>query len=215
MDFSETNNLAEQQPDRLEKLVSMWREEAERYDVLPLDDDTLKLYRNSVPPPRATYLFYPGMTRLDRLSAPDIYTYNSRFTAEVRLSEAPANGVILAAGDSSCGYEWFIDDGFMYFGYVFTRNTVYSVRSRDRVPPGTHALQLTLRKTSESTGLLSMLIDDSPVAELVLENMWPIYAANAGIRCGENRHAPITRAYKLPFVFDQHLERAIVDVDLV
>ena len=74
MDFSEADNLAGQYPERLEALVSAWQAEAERYDVLPLDDDTLKLYRNSVPAPRATYVFYPGMTRLDRLSAPDIYS---------------------------------------------------------------------------------------------------------------------------------------------
>ena len=44
--------------------------------------------------------------------------------------------------------------------------------------------------------------------------MWPIYAANAGIRCGENRHAPISRSYQAPFVFDHELKRVVVDVDL-
>ena len=183
--------------------------------MLPLDDDTLKLYQNSVPPPRATYVMYPGMTRLDRLSAPDIYTYNSRLTAHVALTSDRCNGVIVAAGDSSCGYEWFMQDGYLYFGYVYTRNAVYAGRSEQRIAAGEHALGLTIRKTGESAGIVTMLVDDRPAGELALPEMWPIYAANAGLRCGENRHAPVTRAYEPPFVFEQTLQRVIVDVDIV
>ena len=51
-----------------------------------------------------------------------------------------------------------------------------------------------------------------PVIGEPMPKMWPVYAANSGIRCGENRHAPITRAYDAPFVFSQRLERVIVDV---
>ena len=213
-DFSETLNLAGDQPQRLQEMLALWRAEAERYDVLPLDDDTLKLYQNSVPPPRATYVFYPGMTRLDRLSAPDIYTYNSRLIAEVALTSDRCNGVILAAGDSSCGYELTMQDGYLHFGYVYTRNAVYSVRSARRVGAGEHTLGTTIRKTGDSAGVLMLLIDDAPAGELELPQMWPIYAANAGLRCGENRHAPVTRAYEPPFEFEQTLERVIVDVDI-
>ncbi len=213
-DFSETNDLAGEYPDRLEELIARWRTEAERYDVLPLEDDTLALYQNSVPAPRATYVFYPGMTRLDRLSAPDIYSYDSRLAAEVTLSAEPANGVILAAGDSSCGYELFMRDGYLTFGYVYTRNALYSVRSRERIAAGERTLGLEIRKTGESAGTATLTVDGASVGRLELPQMWPIYAANAGIRCGENRHAPITRAYNPPFVFDQDLKRVIVDVDL-
>ncbi len=213
-DFSETNNLAAEHPERLSDLLLLWQTEAERYDVLPLDDDTLKLYQNSVPTPRATHVFYPGMTRLDRLSAPDIYTYNSRLVAQVALSGAPANGVILAVGDSSCGYELFMQDGYLKFGYVYTRNAVYSVGSQEPVATGERTLGLQLRKTGDSTGVVTLTVDNQPVGRLQLPHMWPIYATNAGIRCGENRHAPITRAYQAPFVFDQHLKRVIVDVDM-
>ncbi len=213
-DFSETNDLAGEYPDRLEELIARWRAEAERYDVLPLEDDTLALYQNSVPAPRATYVFYPGMTRLDRLSAPDIYSYDSRLAAEVTLSAEPANGVILAAGDSSCGYELFMRDGYLTFGYVYTRNALYSVRSRERIAAGERTLGLEIRKTGESAGTATLTVDGASVGRLELPQMWPIYAANAGIRCGENRHAPITRAYNPPFVFDQDLKRVIVDVDL-
>lgn len=213
-DFSESNNLAAEQPERLGSMIALWRTEAERYDVLPLDDDTLKLYQNSVPVPRATYVYYPQMTRLDRLSAPDIYSHDSQMIASVVLSNDSANGVIVAAGDSSCGYEWYLQDGVMTFGYVHTRNTVYVGKATRRVPAGEHELGLHIRKTSDSAAIATLTLDGELIGEIELPHMWPIFAANAGIRCGENRHAPITRAYEQPFVFDQQLKRVIVDVDM-
>jgi len=213
-DFSEVHNLADADPKRLQQMIDLWRVEAERYNVLPLEDDTLTLYQNAVPAPRATFVFYPQMTRLDRLSAPDIYSYPSQFVADIEVDEAPASGVILASGDSSCGYEWFLDDGIVNFGYVYTRNETYHAKATKRIGQGVHQCGLNIRKTGESSGVAELSVDGEVVAELELARMWPIYAANSGIRCGENRHAPITRKYAPPFVFNQRLRRVVVDVDL-
>lgn len=213
-DFSEVHDLAAAEPQRLERLIALWRREAERYDILPLDDDTLRLYRASVPEPRATYVFYPGMTRLDRLSAPDIYSFDSRFSAEVTLSGMRANGVILAAGDSGAGYELYMRDGFLVFTYVYTRETQWRLKSDRRMPRGKHVLGLDLAKTGESAARATLLLDGAPVGALELPKLWPIYTANSGVRCGENRHAPVSRAYEAPFVFDQRLSRVVVDVEV-
>ncbi|MDJ0657799.1 MAG: arylsulfatase [Xanthomonadales bacterium] len=213
-DFSETRNLAEAYPDRLAGLKELWRSEAERYDVLPMDDDTLKLYQNAVPTPRATYVFYPRMTRLDRLSAPDIYRYDSQMSAQVTLTDQKASGVLLCAGDSSCGYELFMQEGILHFGYVYTRNEIYRVRSPQAIPAGEHILGLAIRKTGESAATVTLTLNGEELVQAPLPKMWPIYAPNAGIRCGENRHAPVTRDYSGPSVFDQTLHRIVVDVDM-
>jgi arylsulfatase len=213
-DFSEFDNLADAEPERLAALKALWQSEAERYDVLPLDDDMLGLYQKAVPAPRATHVFFPGMTRLDRLSAPDIYSWNSSFRADVVLDSSAANGVILAAGDSSCGYEWFMIDGQLHFCYVFTRNDVFRVASQAAVPSGRHVLSLMIDKTGESSAVAQLGINETPVADVALPRMWPIYAANAGIRCGENHHAPVSRRYEPPFLFDGEIKRVVVDVDM-
>ena len=214
VDFNETRNLSEQEPELLEVLKSLWQSEAARYDVLPLEDDTLKLYQNSVPKPRAKHVFYPGMTRLDRLSAPDIYNFDSRLRAEVTLSNSQANGVILASGDSGGGYELYMQNGYLIYTYVYTRNTIYTLKSHNKIPPGSHVLGLDIKKTGENSAKAKLLLDGESVAVADLANMWPIYNPNSGIRCGENRHAPISRAYKAPFVFDQDLTRVVIDIDL-
>ena len=182
--------------------------------AVPLDDDTLKLYQNSVPAPRATYVFYPAMTRLDRLSAPDIYSYDSRWTAHLKLSDRRANGVILAAGDSSCGYELILRKGYAELIYVYTRHEVFTIRSDRRLPAGEHQLTVELRKTAEDAAAVTLSIDGEAIGGGELPRMWPIYAPESGLRCGENRHAPISFAYQPPFALSGQLERVVIDVDL-
>jgi arylsulfatase len=213
-DYSETKNLAQAEPERLRELVALWYTDAKRYDVLPLEDDTLKLYKASVPKPRATHVFFPGMTRLDRLSAPDIYNYNSVITAEMTITGRHANGVILASGDSSSGYEVFVNNGYVHFVYVYTRDTVYSFKSSSKIPLGDHQLIIKINKTGVASGVAQINLGDKNLGTFELPKLWPIYTPNSGVRCGENRHAPISRVYQAPFVFDQVLKRVIVDVAL-
>ncbi len=59
-----------------------------------------------------------------------------------------------------------------------------------------------------------MVIDGARVASVELPMMWQVFAPNSGVRCGENRHAPIGRDCEAPFVFDQTLDRVVVELDL-
>ena len=213
-DFSEVDDLAPSNPHLLAKLVDLWHREAQRDSVLPMEDDLLALYEDVVPKPRRHYTFYPGMTRLDRLSAPDIYAYGGRLGAEVVLTNNRASGVIVASGDSGAGYELFMHDGRLVFVYVYTRFKRHTLRSPARIEPGSSVLGLQFAKTGESSAEVNMLVDDVNVASMQLPKVWQIYAPNSGIRCGENRHAPISREYDAPFVFDQKLVRVTVELDL-
>lgn len=213
-DFSEVEDLAASKPQLLTRLVELWHREARRDNVLPMEDDLLSLYEDVVPKPRQRYTFYPGMTRLDRLSAPDIYTYNGKLSADVVLRNSRAQGVILASGDSGAGYELFMQDGYLVFVYVYTRFERYTLRSPERIESGKSVLGLEFTKTGDNSAEVNMLVDDARVASVRLAKMWQVFAPNSGIRCGENRHAPISRNYDAPFVFDQKLERVVVELDL-
>jgi arylsulfatase A-like enzyme len=213
-DYSEVKNLADVEPERMKELIALWYSDAQRYDVLPLEDDTLKLYKASVPKPRATHVLFPGMTRLDRLSAPDIYNFDSVITVEMALENDRANGVILASGDSSSGYELFLQNGYLHIVYVYTRDTIYTFKSGRKLPQGEHKLRIEINKTGGDSAIANVSIGGQSFGIMELPKLWPIYTPNSGLRCGENRHAPISRAYQSPFIFDQKLKRVVVDVDI-
>lgn len=213
-DFAELNDLAAEQPERLKRMIAIWHKEAEKNSVLPLSDDLDGLYAKVAPKPRPQYVFYPGQTRLNRLTAPDIYRYDFNISAHVTLSDAPANGVILASGDSAAGYELYMEDGFLNFTYVFTRYAVRTLKSKFRVGAGSHVLQLTGKVTGKGVGQVEMKIDGQSAGSLKLPGMWKVEALNAGIRSGENRGAPISFAYVGASPFDQILEKTVFDLEL-
>ena len=47
-DFSQANDLAASNPDKLEELQDLFMEEAIKYDVLPLDDRTFERFNASI-----------------------------------------------------------------------------------------------------------------------------------------------------------------------
>jgi arylsulfatase A-like enzyme len=213
-DFSETHNLAEHETGKLMSLVSLWDREADRYGILPMANNTLELYAKIVPEPQSRYVFYPGMTRLDRLSAPDIYAFDSDMKAYIEKIDGVVEGVLLASGDGGAGYEWFVDGGQIVFSYVYTREQRISVRSERKVSSDAQTLGVSIRKIDQASAQITLLIDDDEVASGVLPKMWPIYAPNAGLRCGENTGAPVSGQYRGSFPFSQPLQRIIVDIDL-
>jgi hypothetical protein len=151
---------------------------AQGYDVLPLEDDTLKLYRASVPRPRATHVFFPGMTRLDRLSAPDFYSYNSEITVQIVLNNNRANGVIRASGDSRIGYKLFLQNGHLHIVYVYTRDTIYTFKSGRKLPQGEHKLRIEINKTGGDSAIANVSIGDQSFGIMELPKFWPIYTPN-------------------------------------
>ena len=213
-DFAETNNLADSEPAKLKELINIWFEEAEGYDILPMADNTIELYAAAVPSPRARHVFYPGMTRLDRLSAPDIYEYNSRWNVEVDFKSERSNGVILASGDSGAGYELYMKDGFLVLSYVYVRKRATTIKSTQRIPSGNYALSVDLKKTGKSSSEVTMQLNNQEIGSGDISKMWPIYTPNSGLRCGENQHAPISRNYDPPFILEG-LRKVTIDVDVI
>lgn len=213
-DFAELNDRAADEPERLQRMIALWNREAEANNVLPLDDDLDGLYAKVAPKPRRNYMFYPDQTRFNRLTAPDIYRYDFEINAHVELGDNPANGVILASGDSAAGYELFMRDGFLHFTYVFTRDQVYSIQSTVKARAGKQVLSLHGKTTGKGAGQVQMLIDGTQVGQLKLPGMWKVEALNAGIRCGENRGAPISYQYAGANKFNQIIQNVEFNLNI-
>ncbi len=213
-DFAEINDLSDDHPDRLKRMAALWYKEAERNDVLPLDDDLDGLYAKIAPKPRAEYVFYPGATRINRLSAPDIHGFDFEISAYVDLRDNRANGVLLASGDSAAGYELVMRRGWLEFTYVFVRETVHVLKSTRRAGEGRRVVGLRGKKIDDGRTEISLYIGDDTVGQMTLPQMWEVQALNAGVRCGQNRGAPIGFSYKGANEFDQDLEKVVVRLAL-
>ncbi len=117
-DFSQSHNLAKQNPEQLAALRALFNEQAEKYQVFPIHDTgamarVMKLMRQ----PNADFKFVREKTlwgpdiHLSLAAAPPIFSFPFTVDAEISVPAEGANGVILAAGSQFGGWSFYLDNG--------------------------------------------------------------------------------------------------------
>jgi arylsulfatase A-like enzyme len=213
-DFAECRDLADQHPERLRDLVARWWAEAEAHNVLPLDDREYERVAADIAARRRTrYVYYPGMARIDRLSAPDVSDRSYRILAEVEIPAAGAEGVLLAAGSRFGGYVLYVQDGRLLYEYVYSRDRRQVIRSDRRLPTGRRlTLRYEFQKTGPRRGRGSLFIDQDLVGTVEIPRTWPLYATTGGLFCGRDGGTRVGEGYRGPFPFTGSIHRVIVEL---
>jgi len=212
-DFSECHDLAEKHPEKLRGLVEQWWADAGAFDVLPLDDrDYERVAADIAARRRTTYVYYPGMARIDRLSAPDIADRSYSIAAEVEVPSTGAEGVLLASGTRFAGYVLYVKDRRLVYEYVYSENTRYTIRCEVPVPTGRSVLRYEFAKTGPRRGRGTLSIDGRPVGSAEIPKTWPVYAVSGGILCGRDGGSPVSDAYGCPFAFTGTIHRVVVEL---
>ncbi|MCH7788582.1 MAG: arylsulfatase [Acidobacteria bacterium] len=125
-DFAENHDLAEAQPDRLAELVALWHDQADRNQVLPIDDSAI----NRIGVLRAPWLDYaqrydyrPG-DKAHEVNSPLLsggYQLVAVFGPEIGSG---ATGVICEQGDWISGWAVWLDKSSVHFAGVFNGREV-------------------------------------------------------------------------------------------
>jgi arylsulfatase len=169
-DRSETNDLAKQEPDRLNELIALWWEEAENEGVLPLDDRGLELFginfkKNSPHPESRKYVYRPPMAPLPSQASAAMGGRSWDMEAVVDRGDAEG-GVIYATGTENSGFSFYIFDNRLVFDYNFFGEHLV-VRSHSELPIGTSTLTCQLRRTGKG-GYALLLVDGEEVGRIDL-----------------------------------------------
>lgn len=144
-DFSLTNNIASQNPEKLKELQDLFMNEAERFHVLPIDDrllertDAKTVGRPAIMDGRNTITLGPGMKGM----GVDIFisTRNTSYTitADVDVA-ANSNGVLVCQGGRFGGFSFYVKNGKPTFTYNYLGLESYTVTSSQTLKPGRHTL---------------------------------------------------------------------------
>ena len=101
-DRAELHDLADQHPDKVKELVNLWYVEAGKYDVLPLDnrsiEDLVKLMPVAEIPEGGIYRYYPNTSPVPEFAAAEIRGRSFKILAQVEITDADAQGVLIANG---------------------------------------------------------------------------------------------------------------------
>jgi arylsulfatase len=219
-DFTQSNNLAKKNPEKLRHLQDLFWAEAARYNVLPLDNSKVERgdvsNRPSLNHGRTSFTYYPGMVRIPEGTAPDLKNRSYRITAEVEIPETGAEGLLLTQGGRFGGLGFYILDSKPVFHYNAAGVARYTVASKDKLQPGKHSIVVDFKYDGGGIakgGILTMTVDDKKVAEGRIERTLPFrISLDETFDIGEDTGTPVSEDYKVPFQFNGKILKVVVDL---
>jgi arylsulfatase A-like enzyme len=210
-DFAECHDLADKHPERLRELVDRWWAEAAAYQVLPLDDREYERVAETMRArARSRYVYYPGMARVERLSAPEITDRSWSLIADVDIPAGGAEGIVLASGTSLAGYVLYVQSGRCIWEYVYSQKVRHLIRSETTLRPGRVELRYEFTRTGPCRGRGSLFVDGRQVGAIEIPQTWPVHGTTGGLYCGRDGGAPVSDGYTPPFTFTGTIHRVVV-----
>jgi arylsulfatase A-like enzyme len=146
-DWTQSHNLATEQPERLAELQRLFLIEATRYDVLPLDDRRVERFNSDLAGrPQLirgkSQLLFGGMSRLSENSVVVIKNKSHSVTAQIEVPDGGAEGVIVAQGGAFGGWSLYLKDGRPTYCYNLFGLQRFKVAGEQPVPDGEHQIRM-------------------------------------------------------------------------
>jgi arylsulfatase len=209
-DFSETRNLASQEPQRLRSMVDLWWAEAGRFNVLPLQDSMFgrrfKRFRRQV----GEVTLWDGAL-IPAWFAPGNRNIPAAVTAETARGCAEEDGVIISLGGNWIGYTLYIKDNRLSFEYHYYGVVDFELTCDEELPLGDHLLGFVCEHEPTGGAWVRLTLDERVVASGRLERIIPFTAQTIGaMEVGRDRNTPASRHYESPFQFAGELRKVTV-----
>jgi arylsulfatase A-like enzyme len=220
-DFSEVHDLADREPECLAELIKTWWSEAEKHNVLPLDDRFAARFAENAARfqgARNHFVFHAGMGHVPTDVAPDVRSRSYTIEAHVEIDDGGAEGVLIAHGDATSGYSFYIKDGLLV--HDLNIGGGHEIVSSDRKVAsgarrlGVHVERL-VRETPPAKGArtgvsaYTLLIDGEPAGSLQTQQGFHNFISWSGLDIGRDRSSPVSH-YDAPFEFTGRLLRVTV-----
>ena len=223
-DFSQANDLAAANPQKLRELQDLWWAEAAKYNVLPLDWRGIERFnaelmgRPSLAGDRKTFTYYPGQIGLPGEAAPRILNRSWTLTAEIEVPEGVVEGMIVTHGGLEGGYGLYVRDGRPTFVYNYLSAERYNVTSTTPLPKGKVQVKVNFAYSGKAGefgkgATVTMTVNGTKVGEGELPKTIPVQISiGEGLDIGEDIGSPVGFTYKPPFPFTGKIEKVTVDL---
>jgi arylsulfatase A-like enzyme len=216
-DVSETRDLAAEHPEKLAELKALWWREAERFQVLPLDNRALSelvLERPHLVPPRRRYVYTPHGGMVPEVVAVNVRNRSHQIAAEVEMA-AGDEGVLLAMGSLFGGFAFFVKQRRLHWVHNLVGMTEHRIVATSELPAGRHVLSFRFERDGEHRGTGRLLVDDQVVGEGFVDSFTParFTITGAGLTCGWALEPAVCDDFAAPFRFTGKLARVVVEVD--
>ena len=203
-DWTQAHDVADDHPELLASLRALFDEEAEKHQVLPLDDRVTEREnpelagRLDLHAGRTSLSFGPRTGRLTEEAAPNVK--NRTHTVGVQASvDGLAGGVLVAQGGRFGGWSFYCHEGRLCYAYNCYGRTLTTVRGDARLEPGEHELVAHVEYDGGPPGdgaTVTLLVDGAEVARGHVPQTTAYYFSfDETFNVGVDRGTPVTDDY--------------------
>jgi arylsulfatase len=230
-DWTQYDNVAAQHPDKVKELDALFWEEAQKYQVLPLDASVgarIVAPRPSLSAGRTHFVWSGEITGTPNGDAPSILAASYQFRAEVEIPQGGAEGMIVTQGGRFGGYGFYVLKGKPVLVWNLLDLKRVRWESPDVLTPGKHTLEFDFSYDGLGFGTLAfnnmsgigrggtgvLKVDGNEVARQTVERTIPLILQwDENFDIGADTGTPVAEDYQVPFRFTGKLVKLTLTID--
>ncbi|TWU18957.1 arylsulfatase [Allorhodopirellula heiligendammensis] len=231
-DWTQFHDVAAENPAKLAEMKKLFLQQAEKYQVLPLDASVatrLVSPRPNITAGRTEFVYRVPMTGVPQGDSPLILNTSYTITAEVEIPDGGAEGILLTSGGRFGGYGFYLLKGKP----VFLWNLVDLDRQRweghEEIAPGKHTIEFDFQYDGLGDGTLAfnsmsgigrsgtgiLKVDGREVATQKMEKTIPLILQwDETFDIASDTGTPVDDTdYQIPFEFTGTLNKLTLKMD--
>jgi arylsulfatase len=231
-DFSQSQNIASQHPDKVKELKQLFINEAKKYQVFPLDASVaarIVAPRPNITAGRTEFVYTRPMTGLPQGDSPMILDASYTLTADITVPDGGAEGMILTSGGRFGGYGFYLLKGKPVFLWNLVDLERIKWEGPDALTPGKHTVEFDFKYDGLGAGTLAfnnfsglgrpgtgtLKVDGKEVATQKMEKTLPmILQWDESFDVGSDTLTGVNdEDYKPPFPLTAKLNKLTINVD--
>jgi arylsulfatase A-like enzyme len=231
-DWTQCNDVAAQNPDKLKEMKALFLKEAKKYEVLPLDASVatrLVMPRPNITAGRSEFVYTLPMTGLPQGDSPMLLNCSYTISADITVPDGGAEGMILTSGGRFAGYGFYLLKGKPVFLWDLADAKRVRWEAPEALTPGKHLVEFDFKYDGLGAGTLAfnnlsglgqggtgvLKVDGNAVATQKMEHTLPIILQwDEGFDIGSDTGTPVCdEDYQCPFTLTAKLNKLAIKVD--
>ena len=226
-DFSQANDLAAKQPDKLKEMQAAFVAEASKYQVFPIDNSVLPRIitpRPSATAGRTTFNYSGVIAGIPVGNAPSLLNRDYTISAEITVPKEGAEGMIATMGGRFGGYGLYLQKGKPVFVYnlLNLKRTRFEggVGGEDwlgrSLSVGKHTIVFDFKLDGPGLGkggTGTLTVDGRVLSQQKMEHTIPfLMSLDETLDIGLDTRTPVDESYALPFRFTGTIDKVVYNL---
>ena len=231
-DFSQSTDLASQQPQKLKELQALFMEEAKKYQVLPIDDSyvsRLLTPRPNLTAGRTEFAWTRPLIGIPLGDAPSILNASFVIKADVEVPDNGVEGMLITEGGRFGGFGLYVLNNKPVFCYNLADLKRVRWEGADALTPGKHTVEFDFKYAGLGMGTLAfgspagvgqggegvLKVDGKEVDRENMEHTIPFMLnLDEGLDIGSDTLTSVNdQDYQSPFPFTGKLNKVTLTID--